>query len=145
MAEVDFLRLFRKCFLCSCSKNLCRVVHPGYHTTFHYYHKECLEKVIASPECFPKHIDSAIQITDQLRDDIRREESEQIRIQNLANKLRTLRVSSLSFYDVRNAFSLTNNQVETNTQGETNIQGETDIQVELDIKTNKFEKIFKKE
>jgi len=131
MGQVDVFRLFRKCFLCKGTKNLCRVVPPGYHTTFDYYHQECLEKVIASPELFEKYIDSAIQITDQLREDKRREDSELARVHNLANKLRTLRVSSINFDDVKN---ILNNVV---------VEVEPDIKNKQEI--NKFEKIFKKE
>lgn len=85
----DVGKLFRRCFLCRGRKHLSRVVHPGYSTTFDYYHGICLEKVMASPEEYPQNIDSAIQIMDQLHsDELKKQEARrnlQVQVQRLKN------------------------------------------------------------
>ena len=50
-------------------KDLLQVVHPGYNTTYHYYHENCLKEVLRDPEKYEKYLDTAIQIQDQINDD----------------------------------------------------------------------------
>ena len=43
--------------------------HPGYNTTYHYYHNTCLQQVLDFPEQHVKYVDTAIQIQDQINRD----------------------------------------------------------------------------
>jgi hypothetical protein len=47
-------------------EDLKQIEHPGYNTTYHYYHNECLQKVLDYPENYVKYVDTAIQIQDQI-------------------------------------------------------------------------------
>lgn len=87
---IDSLRLFRHCFFCKGRKELHRVEHPGYSTTFQYFHPECLEKVLKDPEIHVGYVDSAIQIHDQLVSDRQHEDElrqAQIRSINRAKQI----------------------------------------------------------
>lgn len=67
---MDLFKIFRhKCFHCRETENLLKVAHPGYHTTYTYYHQNCLDKVLKDPEGNQFYLDSAIQIMDQIRKD----------------------------------------------------------------------------
>lgn len=66
-------KIFHRCFLChhkdyqgSAFEKLKQIEHPGYDTTYHYYHNNCVQKVLNSPEDFIKYVDTAIQIQDQI-------------------------------------------------------------------------------
>lgn len=68
---MDIFNFFRTCFLCKCKHNkqvdeplLC-VEHPGYASTYHYFHRTCLQTVLQNPEEHIKFLDEAIQISDQ--------------------------------------------------------------------------------
>jgi hypothetical protein len=84
-------KFFNRCFLChhkhyygSYYENwsLKQVKHPGYYTTYHYYHNICLQKVLDSPEQYIKYVDTAIQIQDQIyRDTL--EAQQKVRIAKL--------------------------------------------------------------
>jgi hypothetical protein len=64
------LKILNKCFFCHSKQNLICIKHPGYDTTYHYYHNECLKKVLNEPENYPEYVDTAIQIQDQINQDI---------------------------------------------------------------------------
>jgi hypothetical protein len=84
----DGWKLFRRCFLCKGRKNLLRVAHPAYDTTFSYYHEDCLVKVMASPEESPHAIDSAIQIMDQLHSNELKQQEARRRLQVQVQRLK---------------------------------------------------------
>lgn len=64
---MDIFKIFRSCFYCKHRQNepLLFVVHPGYYTTYHYFHRSCLQKVLNEPENNVEFLDTAVQISDQ--------------------------------------------------------------------------------
>jgi hypothetical protein len=67
---MDIFKIFKhKCFSCNGTEYLSRVVHPGYHTTYTYYHQNCLDEILRNPEANQHCLDSAIQIMDQIKKD----------------------------------------------------------------------------
>ncbi len=63
---MDIFKIFRSCFYCKHRQNepLLFVVHPGYYTTYHYFHRSCLQKVLNEPENNVEFLDTAIQISE---------------------------------------------------------------------------------
>lgn len=70
-------KFFNRCFLCHKQnyggryqiEDLKQIEHPGYNTTYHYYHNTCLQQVLDFPEQHVKYVDTAIQIQDQINRD----------------------------------------------------------------------------
>lgn len=73
---MDIFKIFRSCFYCKRrlgkvsanilpSEPLLCVEHPGYNTTYHYFHRSCLQRVLSEPENNVEFLDTAIQISDQ--------------------------------------------------------------------------------
>jgi hypothetical protein len=87
MNYFDYFRPFRRCFYCKGRRKLLRVVHPAYHTTYDYYHQECLDVVMQNPLSNFKFIDSAIQIMDQINKDRQDERSKEEEFHRAAQRL----------------------------------------------------------
>jgi len=88
---MDIFRIFRTCFFCKGRIKLSQVVSPGYYEEFHYYHPQCLQEVMQSPEKYPEFVDTAIQIIDQISREKIREEEKQREINFKIARLRELR------------------------------------------------------
>jgi hypothetical protein len=112
-------------FFCKKRDRLLRVVHPGYHTSFDYYHEDCLKKVLDSPESYPKFVDSAIQITDQLRKDEENQKERERSLQLSINRLKILK------------------ETEKLEKIKQSIEVVREIKKEVCTETSKFQKIFK--
>jgi hypothetical protein len=88
----DIFKIFKSCFYCHSKKDLLRVEHPGYDTTFNYYHKECLKEVLLDPEKHVGCLDTAISIQDQIIKDDEQLKKQQRYRQELINRAKELSI-----------------------------------------------------
>jgi hypothetical protein len=159
---MDALRVFRKCFYCKGRSHLLQTVHPGYNTTYDYYHKDCLEHVLENPEVLVKYLDTAIQISDQIESDRQKEQTKRnIEAQNIrrANELllnQRLQSTSpsqpLSLSTVEVPEGIMRVPISTNSLTLANLDrlhelqklaAKREIKEETEATNNKFRKLFK--
>jgi len=155
--DFDVFRVFKKCFFCKGRKNLKRVVHPGYEVTFTYYHQDCLEKVVANASSYPGFVDSAIQITDRIREDNELKSQNRQRLQqsietlnsitNITNLIRNARNENVGIGTSLEITLFTSEQVMAQVKAEPkNIkQDELTLEKKDIIFNNKMKNMFKEE
>ena len=62
-----------RCFLCTGKDNLSIVSQYGYETLHYHYHPECVRRVLANPDQYPRFVDTAIAIMDRINEKLESE------------------------------------------------------------------------